>query len=74
MKALDTDRPTAASGTRAREGTSYVSSDYLDQQPRSEVNKLLDAMCADRVHEGPRWWEEDGAKEMGVNIYNGRDE
>jgi hypothetical protein len=52
-------------------GRQTVTSDALNSQPASEVNKLFDKMCGDRVYDGPRWWEDPEAH--GYTVYNGRD-
>jgi hypothetical protein len=52
-------------------GRQTVTSDALNSQPASEVNKLFDKMCGDRVYDGPRWWEDPEAH--GYKTYNGRD-
>jgi hypothetical protein len=52
-------------------GRQTVTSDALNDQPASEVNKLFDKMCGGRVYDGPRWWEDPAAH--GYTVYNGKD-
>jgi hypothetical protein len=84
MKTLPagTEAPAGPSVEYTKDGrlkSASISSDALNQQPASEVNKLFDAMCGvdpkdptKGVYTGPRWWED--PEKYGYKVYNGRDE
>lgn len=41
---------------------------------KAEFDTFLDKFCGDRVWEGPKFWEPEVQKQLGIKVYNGRDD
>lgn len=59
---------------RSKDGKTITGGFCADNATAAENEAFLKQLCGDAVYDGPKWWRPEVAKELGIKVYNGKNE